>query len=130
MTGAETKAFALDGTYVRLSDGADAIPIPVGADFWERIGERAELQGGRLLMLFHVTKRNLHWEMHPAGDEILCLISGAMSVVLDEGKARQRKVRLKPGEAFIVPRGVWHTFEIEQDGDLLAITRGAGTEHR
>jgi mannose-6-phosphate isomerase-like protein (cupin superfamily) len=53
-----------------------------------------------------------------------------MSVVLDEGKARQRKVRLKPGEAFIVPRGVWHTFDIERDGDLLAITRGAGTEHR
>lgn len=67
--------------------------------------------------------------MHPAGDEILFLISGATPVVLEEGKIR-RRVQLTGGEAFSAPRGVWHCFEVSAPGDLLAITRGARTETR
>jgi mannose-6-phosphate isomerase-like protein (cupin superfamily) len=42
----------------------------------------------------------------------------------------ERRIHLKPGVAFIVPQGVWHTATIERVGDLLSITRGAGTEIR
>jgi mannose-6-phosphate isomerase-like protein (cupin superfamily) len=123
------RPFRLGANFIQLSDDADATPVPVGADFWERIAKRRDLQEGRLLTFFHLGSGNVHWEMHPAGDEILCLISGATAVVLEEGKTR-RRVELKAGEAFIVPRGVWHCFEVSEPGDLLAITRGAGTEVR
>ena len=126
---AVTKPFAIDRTYIRLDDGPAVTPVPVGPDFWQKIGERPELQEGRLLTFFHLGPGNAHWEMHPAGDEILFLISGATTVVLEEGKIR-RRVQLNGGEAFIVPRGVWHCFEVSAPGDLLAITRGAGTETR
>jgi mannose-6-phosphate isomerase-like protein (cupin superfamily) len=123
------EAFALDRTYVRLADGAAAVPIAVDKDFWQRLGRDAQLQEGRLVTFFHLDRSNMHWEMHPAGDELLFLVSGKTAVVLDDGKAR-RKVLLNGGEALIVPRGVWHTLEIAEPGDLLAITRGAGTEVR
>jgi mannose-6-phosphate isomerase-like protein (cupin superfamily) len=124
-----TEAFALDCTYVQLADGAAAVPIAVDSNFWERISKEAALQEGRLVTFFHLGRGNVHWEMHPAGDELLFLVSGKTAIVLDDGKAR-RKVLMKAGEALIVPRGVWHCFEIEEPGDLLAITRGAGTEVR
>jgi mannose-6-phosphate isomerase-like protein (cupin superfamily) len=124
-----TKAFALDRTYVQLADGATAVPIVVGSNFWQRVGEEAALQEGRMVTFFHLDRSNMHWEMHPAGDELLVLVSGKIAVVLDDGTAR-RKASMKAGEALIVPRGVWHTLEIAEPGDLLAITRGAGTEVR
>lgn len=124
-----TKPFALDRTYVQLADGPAAVPIAVDSNFWQRIREDTALQEGRLVTFFHLGRGNVHWEMHPAGDEFLFLVSGKTAIVIDDGKAR-RKVTMKAGEAFIVPRGVWHTFEITEPGDLLAITRGAGTEVR
>ena len=123
------EAFALDGTYVQLADGAAAVPIAVDSSFWQRLEKEAALQEGRLVTFFHLARGNMHWEMHPAGDELLFLVSGKTAIVLDDGKAR-RKVVMKAGKALIVPRGVWHTLEIAEPGDLLAITRGAGTEVR
>jgi mannose-6-phosphate isomerase-like protein (cupin superfamily) len=124
-----TEAFALDCTYVQLADGAAAVPINVDSNFWQRVSEEADLQEGRLVTFFHLDRSNMHWEMHPAVDELLFLVSGKTVLVLDDGKAR-RKVSMKAGEALIVPRGVWHTLEIAEPGDLLAITRGAGTQVR
>ncbi len=129
MTAGTIEPFSLDETYVHLSDGAPATPIPVGDDFWARIGQRTDLHDGRLLMVSHQNGEGTHWEMHPAGDEILFLISGAMSVVLEQGRTK-RRFALKPGEAFIVPRGFWHTVTIQRAGKLLSITRAAGTEVR
>lgn len=37
-------AFDLHNTYVHLEDGGGARHIPVGPDFWAKIGERADLQ--------------------------------------------------------------------------------------
>ncbi len=34
------------------------------------------------------------WEMHPAGDEIVCLLSGSLDVVLDEDGA-ERNIELR-----------------------------------
>jgi len=124
-----SKAFALDRTYVQLADGAAALPVAVDRNFWQRIGADAALQEGRLVTFFHLSRGNVHWEMHPAGDELLFLVSGRTAIVLDDGKAR-RRVPMKGGEALIVPRGVWHSIDLEEPGDLLAITRGAGTQVR
>ena len=70
-----------------------------------------------------------HWERHPAGDEILVLLSGEMEVVLDTASGEQR-ARLAPGQTFIVPKGVWHRGIVSRPGELMFITPGAGTEHR
>jgi len=124
-----SKPFALGKNFIHLADAGGATPVPVGPDFWERIAERRDLHEGRLLTFFHLGPGNMHWEMHPAGDEILIMVSGKTAIVLEEGK-KQRRVELNAGKALIVPRGVWHAFEVSEPGDLLAITPGQGTEVR
>jgi len=76
----DDSAFDLTGTYIQLDDGPDARPIPVGNDFWEKLGQRTDLRGGRLVMVGHQSADWPNWEMHPAGEEILYLISGALNL--------------------------------------------------
>jgi mannose-6-phosphate isomerase-like protein (cupin superfamily) len=122
-------AFDLAETYVQLDDGPAAVAVEVDDQFWENIGSRPELHGGRLVGTFHNGADWDMWEMHPAGDEVVCLLSGAIDVVLDE-EGGERTVELAPGATCIVPRGVWHSANVRTPGDTLHITRGAGTRHR
>jgi mannose-6-phosphate isomerase-like protein (cupin superfamily) len=82
-----------------------------------------------LLTKFHMHCDTPTWEMHPAGDEVLYLLSGAMEVILEE-RDGNRVVELHAGEACLVPRGVWHRQLVRTAGDLLAITYGKGTQVR
>ena len=68
-------------------------------------------------------------EMHPDGDELLFLISGHVSVLL-EGQDAQRVLELRPGQAVVVPRGVWHRVLLNEPSQLLHITPGPGGQHR
>ncbi|HYM01643.1 MAG TPA: cupin domain-containing protein [Stellaceae bacterium] len=122
-------AFDLVGTYVQLSDGAGARQVPVTEDFWSEIDDRPDLAEGRLVCVFPQRESWSIWEMHPAGDEIVCLLSGAIDLVLDD-QGMERVVELRGRAACIVPRGVWHRAIVRSPGDALFITRGAGTEHR
>lgn len=119
----------LTRTYLHLTDAAQATAVDVDPDFWSEIGERTELQEGRLLCRFPVAADWGHWERHPAGDEVLILLDGAIDVLV-EGPDGVERVALEADRAFVVPRGLWHTVRVREPGTLLAITRGAGTEHR
>lgn len=122
--------FDLATTYVQLFDGPAATRVPVDPEFWARISQRTELHEGRLVMVFDQELGPWKgWEMHPAGDEVLYLLSGAMELVLEQ-EGSESRASLHAGRAFIVPRGTWHTANVTSEGKLLAITRGAGTEHR
>lgn len=68
-------------------------------------------------------------ERHPDGDELLYLISGRVSVILEEAVG-DRTVPLAPGQAFVVPRGVWHRVERHEASHLVHVTPGPGGEHR
>jgi mannose-6-phosphate isomerase-like protein (cupin superfamily) len=124
-------AFDLTDTYVHLEDGPAAVPVQAGPDFWTTRYGRGDLQGGRLVTVFRFesTADWDHWEMHPAGDEIVCLLSGAIDLVLREDE-RERVVELRDRGAYVIPRGAWHRGVVHRPSEALFITRGAGTEHR
>jgi mannose-6-phosphate isomerase-like protein (cupin superfamily) len=122
-------AFDLIRTYVQLEDGPGAVPVAVGDDFWEKSDSPVALDEGRLVCAFHNTNDWPTWEMHPAGDEIVYLLSGAIDLVLQEPDG-ERIIALRDRAACIVPRGVWHRGIVRMPSDVLHITRGAGTQHR
>jgi len=124
-----TLPFDLARTCIHLTDGADATAVAVTEDFWASLAGRSELHDGRLVTLTAQAVSWQSWEMHPAGDEIVCLLSGAVDLILDAPGA-ERVVALRGQSACIVPRGVWHRAVVHVPGDMLFITRGAGTEHR
>jgi mannose-6-phosphate isomerase-like protein (cupin superfamily) len=68
-------------------------------------------------------------ELHPDGDELLYLISGRVSVVLEEN-GEERTVEVSPGQALVVPRGTWHRVVLREPSRLLHITPGPGGQHR
>jgi mannose-6-phosphate isomerase-like protein (cupin superfamily) len=118
-------------TYVHLSDGPEATLVPVSDDFWQTIQVRTDLHEGRLLTAYHFESEAdwSHWERHPDGDEIVCLLAGAMDMVFEE-TGGERVVQLRGRCACVVPRGVWHRGIVREPTDALLITRGKGTEHR
>ncbi len=122
-------AFDLLSTYVHLEDGGGALPVQVGADFWAQVGSRVDLHGGRLVGVTHQTGDWPTWEMHPAGDELIVLLSGAVDIVLQD-RDGERVVELGTRATCIVPRGTWHRFIVGTPGNVLFITPGGGTQHR
>jgi mannose-6-phosphate isomerase-like protein (cupin superfamily) len=122
------KGFDLETTYLVLADGPEAKRIEVGPDFWQTIDTRDDL-AGRLVGIFRYDADWNSWEMHPEGDEIVVLLSGAVDLVLD-APGGERTVELRDRAAAVVPRGVWHTANVIAPAEALHITRGAGTAHR
>ncbi len=68
-------------------------------------------------------------EMHPDGDELLVLLSGHLTVVIED-EDPPREVELSPGRALVVPRGVFHRVKLHEPSQILHITPGPGGEHR
>lgn len=123
------KGFDLATTYLSLPDGPDVTQLEVGPDFWETIEERTDL-GERLVGVFHYEADWTSWEVHPEGDEVVVLISGAVDLVLDEPGGPHVVELRDRGATAIVPRRVWHTANVSGPGEALHVTRGKGTTHR
>jgi mannose-6-phosphate isomerase-like protein (cupin superfamily) len=68
-------------------------------------------------------------EMHPNGDELLFVIDGRMSVLL-ELDGGERVVDVDAGSAIVVPRGTWHRILPGEPAHILNITPGPQGESR
>jgi quercetin dioxygenase-like cupin family protein len=70
------------------------------------------------------------WERHPAGEELVMLLGGAVTLMLELPHG-VRSVRLAaPGAYFLVPPNTWHTASAEVESTLLFLTPGTGTDHK
>lgn len=119
-------------TFVHFLDGARVETLPVSAHVWEELaaGNHASLDEGRLMTAFSFAEPWSQWERHPAGEELVLLLSGAASVVFEESGA-ERVVHLsEPGAFVLVPPNVWHTARTAVPTTMLFLTPGAGTQHR
>jgi len=86
-------------------------------------------ENGRLLSALSMGADWTEWEMHPAGDEILFMLEGKATFLLDLADSL-REITLGAGRLLVIPKGVWHTAKVGEPARLLAITAGLGTEHR
>jgi len=120
----------LKTTFVVLQGSNLALPVAVTPALYQELNRRFKGFKGRSLVALHrFTADWPSWERHPAGDELVCLLSGRASLVLHR-KGRRQVVRLrKPGAFAIVPKGIWHTAKISTPTRMLFITPGAGTQN-
>ena len=121
--------FSLASRYIHLAPDDSARVMEGGDAFWAGIAGRRDLDSGRLMGRTSQSKDWDHWERHPAGEEILILLSGELELVIDTGCGERRAV-MRAGETFVMPKGLWHRGIVRQPGELMFITPGAGTEHR
>jgi len=69
------------------------------------------------------------WEVHPAGDEFVTLITGDITLVLWQDQ-QEHTLRLStPSDFVIIPRGVWHTARVHAPTTMLFVTPGEGTKN-
>lgn len=120
---------------IHLGLDARAVPQPEftgGMDWYAAYGAANAADGkeGRLVSLFTFTESWTSWEMHPAGDEVVLCIAGAMTLHQEHGDGRRESMRIGPGEYAINPPGTWHTADVEGSATALFITAGEGTTHR
>jgi mannose-6-phosphate isomerase-like protein (cupin superfamily) len=122
----------LSSTYLRLRPDASIEPLPVDGKFWERLatGELGNFRNEYLVVCHEFEADWSGWEMHPKGDEIVCLLSGSVSLILEREGGTQAVELTETGSYVIVPKGTWHTAKTRVPCRMLFITAGEGTEHR
>ena len=129
-----TKGKSLYDFPIHLGMGAKAVAEPqfTGVDWYEGYDQRHhdDLDEGRIVSLFRFEGSWSSWEVHPAGDEVVCCLQGHMVLHQEFPDGSTRSHELGPGEYAINPRGAWHTADAEEPVVALFITAGKGTTHK
>jgi mannose-6-phosphate isomerase-like protein (cupin superfamily) len=129
ISASKTHALDLRETYLILAGDGGAEEVVGDKAFWAALASGERQMEGRLVMLGELQSDITRWEMHPAGEELLFLVSGAVDVVMErDGEEWSRP--LEAGQACVVPRGAWHRVRVHTPGQMLFVTYGEGTEHR
>jgi uncharacterized cupin superfamily protein len=126
--------FDLSRTFVHLGLGTRAVPVPDFAwtpEFLAQYEASFADDGdeGRLVCVVAQDATWDTWERHPAGEELVVLLTGRVDLIQDLD-GRHQVVELHPGQAVVNPRNIWHTATVHEPGDALFVTPGRGTEHR
>jgi mannose-6-phosphate isomerase-like protein (cupin superfamily) len=124
--------FQLATTCLRLRSDVSVEPLPLNAEFWPRLmsGQLGTFHNEYLVTTLGYDRNWPNWEMHPNGDEIVLLLEGRTTMVL-ELDGREQLVELSESASYVlVPRGTWHTARTTTSCRMLFITAGEGTQHR
>jgi quercetin dioxygenase-like cupin family protein len=129
-----SEAFELMNVPVHLGLGSRAEPLRGFAwtpEQLEAYSTRTASDGddGRIVVHNRQDASWTTWERHPAGEELVLLISGRVDLI-QEIEGEPRTVALTAGLAVVNPPNVWHTADVHEPGEALFITPGRGTEHR
>lgn len=113
---------------VVVDGGVDAEIIPITDTLWAEIDEKyADFAGRTLISRFEFEADWPTWEVHPAGDEFVVLLSGAAEMILALPGGDASVVLDEPGQFIIVPKNTWHTARVSTPTAMLFVTPGEGT---
>ena len=125
------EALQLSSTFVVTGPALDAETVDVTETIWSDIDRRfGDFAGRSLISCFEFSEAWPTWEMHPAGDEIVVLLSGDVDMMLALDGVDESVHLDTPGQFVVVPRGVWHTASPRKPTRMLFVTPGRGTENR
>lgn len=122
----------LNQSYLHVDEGLRTLPLVMTHNFWADLaeGHYPQLERGHLLTCFTFNNDWAMWERHPAGEEVVVLISGTALFLLEEADGVRELWLTQPGDYALIPPNVWHTARTEVPTNMLFLTPGAGTEHR
>jgi quercetin dioxygenase-like cupin family protein len=124
----EIDSFSLSSTYVVIGDNGDAIPVAVSDRFFEQLESKfGDFKEERLISHFTFDKDWETWEMHPAGEEFVCLLSGRVDLLVEQDRVENAVQLSTLGSYVLVPRGMWHTARAQTPSSMLFITPSEGT---
>lgn len=121
----------LESEFVVFDPRLEATALEVHSNFFKELNHRTDGFKGHLLMsAFSFESDWETWELHPMGDEVVVLLSGEATFILDIPSGKQQVTLTESGSYVIVPRGVWHTAKTTVPTRMLFFTAGEGTQNR
>lgn len=121
----------LASTFVVVEPDHRAVPVAVTPTIYEELDRLFDHFKGRMLVAsFSFDADWPSWEIHPAGDEIVCLMSGEATMVLDRNGVEDTVHLREPGSFVIVPKGTWHTARTTVPTTMLFVTPGERTQNK
>jgi len=130
MNNAEAPA-NLASTFVVLDPKFNAESIAVSDTIYAELDKRFDNFKNHLLIASHRFGDNWPtWEVHPHGDEVVCLTSGDAEFVMRQNGVDSTVRLSSPGAFVVVPRNTWHTALIHAPSTMIFITPGQATENR
>lgn len=104
--------------------------LQVSSDIYQRLDEQYEQFRSHTLISAHqFTEDWSTWEKHPAGDEMVVLLTGHAELILRKASGDESVELKEPGSFVLVPRDTWHTARVSEPTSMLFITPGEGTEN-
>ena len=127
----EAQPLSITATFAALDATTGARTLPVTPTFWPALEAGTLGDVTRLVSGYAFDAAWPTWERHPAGEEVVLLLTGQATLQLQDGDGPVNSVVLtQPGDYVLVPTGVWHTASTEVPTTMLFITPGDSTEHR
>ena len=121
----------LPGTFAVLKPDLAVQPVAVTPTLYRELDTAFQGFRGHVLVSSHeFTADWPTWERHPAGDEIVVLLSGRATMLLRTGAGEEALDLAAAASYVIVPRATWHTAKVSEPTRMLFITPGEGTENR
>jgi mannose-6-phosphate isomerase-like protein (cupin superfamily) len=125
------KSLNLASDFVVLNPDHAATPVAVTPTLFEELDSTfGGFKGHLLVSSFTFDTDWPTWEMHPAGDEIVLLLVGEASLVLETESGEEAVTLREPGTYVVVRKGTWHTARTSTPTRMLFITPGEGTANR
>ena len=125
----QTGVFDLRKQFVGL--GAEAVNrLDIDKDFWR------ELEAGRLGAIDHLVSCWSvdadwdHWEYCAHGGDLVCLVSGCIDLVLEQGETTATVRLVAAADAFLLPPDTWYRATVVEPAMLLFVTPGGGNRTR
>lgn len=117
--------------FVVMTPAMDAVPERNRPSLYADLDSRYQHFAGHVLISqHHFTESWPSWEVHPRGDEVVTLLAGRATMVLETAGGEQAVALDTPGDYVVVPRNTWHTARVDEPCTLMFFTPGEGTDHR
>ena len=105
-------------------------PVTVTSTLYDRLQTDFDNFRDHVLVSVHEFSESwAHWERHPAGDEIVVLLAGNVTLRIQTRRGEEKVDLNDAGSYVLIPRGAWHIAETQESTRMLFITPGEETEH-
>jgi len=127
----QDKAHNIKTTWVVMDSDLSATSIPVTDTIFQELDEKFDgFAGRKLISCFSFDADWPTAEIHPHGDEFVCLLDGDMELILNPGEKESRVRLTESGFFVLVPKGTWHTAKVPTPSTALFVTPGEDTDNR
>ncbi|RVT45465.1 cupin domain-containing protein [Rheinheimera sediminis] len=117
--------------FVVLNQQKQASIEQLDAELYQRLNTNyAGFQGCELISCVEFEQDWLSWEIHPQGDETVILLSGQVTLVVQQASGEQELLLAEAGDFVVIPSNTWHCARTKVKTKLLFITPGEGTQHK